>query len=100
MQLETLHLPCARQFSTLPMRRQGKPVHGTSSEAPDNRKSRATDRKFLPTRRLCLTLHAATLRFFRLPANKEGRNRRSDGERGTCKSAQARSRNVECVAQA
>src|SRR5215210_1593416 len=39
------------------MRRQGKPVHGISSEAPDNRKSRATDRIFLPTRRLCLTLH-------------------------------------------
>ena len=39
------------------MRRQGKPIHGTSSEAPGNRKSRATDRMFLPTRRLCLTLH-------------------------------------------
>jgi len=39
------------------MRRQGKPTHGTSSEAPGNRKSRATDRTFLPTRRLCLTLH-------------------------------------------
>src|SRR5215813_13098695 len=39
------------------MRRQGKPIHGTSSEAPGNRKSRATDRMLLPTRRLCLTLH-------------------------------------------
>src|SRR5262249_24667622 len=40
------------------MRRQGKPIHGTSSEAPSNRKNRATGRMFLPTRRLCLTLHA------------------------------------------
>src|SRR5262245_59505811 len=39
------------------MRRQGKPVYGTPSEAPDNRKSRVTDRVLLPTRRLCLTLH-------------------------------------------
>src|SRR5262245_61059035 len=42
------------------MRRQGKPIHGTSSEAPGNRKSRATDRMLLPTRRLCLTLHVET----------------------------------------
>jgi putative transposase len=38
------------------MRGQWKPVQGLASEAPGNRKSRATDRRLLPTRRHCSTL--------------------------------------------
>jgi putative transposase len=38
------------------MRGQWRPVQGLASEAPGNRKSRATDRRLLPTRRHCSTL--------------------------------------------
>jgi len=38
------------------MRGRWKPVQGLASEAPGNRKSRATDRRLLPTRRHCPTL--------------------------------------------
>src|SRR5262249_45595477 len=38
------------------MRGQWKPFQGLASEAPGNRKSRATDRRLLPIRRHCSTL--------------------------------------------
>jgi putative transposase len=43
------------------MRGQWRPVQGLASEAPGNRKSRATDRRLLPTRRHCSTLQMQNL---------------------------------------